>query len=93
MDRIEELLDKTKLNELLGKKVVVVEEPKKKHTVLWVFAIIGAICAIAAAAFVLYKKFVPNYEDCLDDDFDDFDEEEEEEQDIYEDESIPVTKF
>jgi len=92
MDKFEELLDKAKINDLLGRKVVVAPEPKKKHTVLWILAIIGAVCAIAAAAYFLYQRFAPNYEDCLDDDFDDFDEEDAEE-DIFEDESIPVTNY
>ncbi len=49
---------------------------KKKNGFLWVFAIIGIIIAVAAAAYGVYKFFSPDYLDDFDDDFDeDFDDE------------------
>lgn len=70
--RIEELA--ATLGEVLRKQEEVKEE-KKCHKVLWVFAIIGAIAAMAAIAYAVYRYFTPDYledfEDDFDDDFDD----------------------
>lgn len=90
MDRLDTLLERARINELLGKK----EEPKKSgcNAVVCIFTVIGVLVALAAIGYFLYKKFAPCYEECLDDDFDDFDDEEDDE-DIYEDESIPVTNI
>ena len=59
------------------------EDEKKKNTIIWVLAIIGAIAAVAGIAFAVYKFFTPDYledfEEDFDDDFDyDFDDEAEE---------------
>ena len=84
MKKIDELIaSNAKLAELLGKK----EEPEKKccRVVVWVLAIIGAIVAVAAIAYGVYRYMNPDY---LDDfDFDDF-EEEFDESDDEEDEII-----
>ena len=77
-NKIEELMDMVKINELVGKK----EEPKKEtHPVVWVLAIVGAVVAVAGIAYAVYRYFAPDYyeeyEDFDDDDFDD---------DFYEDE-------
>ena len=48
MNKLENLIDMARLNELLGKK----EEEKKSNTVLWVLAVIGAVAAVAAACLV-----------------------------------------
>ncbi len=78
MYKVDEVLDK--VNVLLGKKE---EEEKKSNTVLWAFAIIGAVAAIAAIAYAAYRYFKPDYledfEDDFEDDFDDdfFDDDEE----------------
>ena len=78
MYKVDEVLDK--VNVLLGKKE---EEEKKCNTVLWVFAIIGAVAAIAAIAYAAYRYFKPDYledfEEDFDDDFEDdfFDDDEE----------------
>ncbi len=77
-DKISEALAATKLSELLHKKPDPIEE--KKHTLVFVLAVIGAIAAIAAIAFAVYKFVTPDYledfEDDFDDDFeDDFEEE------------------
>ena len=72
MKKIDELIaSNAKLAELLGRKE---EEPEKKcgRVIVWVLAIIGAIAAIAAIAYGVYRYLNPDY---LDDfDFDDFDE-------------------
>ncbi|MBR3683422.1 MAG: DUF4366 domain-containing protein [Lachnospiraceae bacterium] len=78
--KMDEILKAIKINELLKKEEPV--EEKKSHKVLWVFAIIGAIVAIAGIAYALYRYFTPDYledfEDDFDEDFDDdfFEEEE-----------------
>jgi hypothetical protein len=73
MNRVEDLLS------TLQKK----ENEKNKNTVLWVFAIIGTVTAIAAIAYGVYRFFTPTYiedfEDDFEDDFDDYFDEEEEE--------------
>lgn len=81
INKLDEVLDNTRVNAILGKKK---EEEKKKNTVLWVFAIIGAIAAVAGIAYAVYRYLTPDYledfEDDFDDDFeDDFFEDEEEE--------------
>ena len=82
MKKIDELIaSNTKLAELLGKK----EEPaeKKCNAIVWGLAIIGAIAAVAAIAYAVYRYM--NQEslddfDFEDDDFeDDFEDETEEE--------------
>ena len=80
LSKMEELINASKLNELLHKKE---EEDKKKNCILWVLAIIGAVAAVAGIAYAVYRFFTPDYledfEDDFDDDFDDdfFEEEEE----------------
>ena len=67
--KVSDLLATTKLNELIHKKEDPIEE--KKHTVVFVLAIIGTIAAIAAIAYFVYRCVTPNYLDDFDDDFDD----------------------
>ena len=79
--KMEELVNASRLNSLLTKKE---EDEKKKNTIIWVLAIIGAIAAVAGFAFAVYKFFTPDYledfEEDFDDDFDyDFDDDEKEE--------------
>ena len=78
--KMEELVNASRLNRLLTKKE---EDEKKKNTIIWVLAIIGAFAAVAGIAFAVYKFFTPDYledfEDDFDDDFDyDFDDDEKE---------------
>ena len=72
MNRMEEIVNSTKLNEFLHRKE---EEDKKKNCILWVLAIIGAVAAVAGIAYAVYRFFTPDYledfEDDFDDDFDD----------------------
>lgn len=82
MNKVDDLLTMTRLNELLKKKE---EEEKKTSRVIWVFAILGVIAAVAVAAYGIYRFFTPDYLDDFEDDFDDdfeddfFDEDDEEE--------------
>lgn len=72
MNKVEELIAETRLKELLHRD----EAEKQKNTVIWVLAIIGAIAAVAAIAFAVYKFVTPDYledfEEDFDDDFDDY---------------------
>lgn len=72
MNRVEEIMNSTKLNEFLHRKE---EDDKKKNCILWALAIIGAVAAVAAIAYAVYRFFTPDYledfEDDFDDDFDD----------------------
>ena len=72
LNRVEEIINSTKLNDFLHRKE---EEEKKKNCILWALAIIGAIAAVAAIAYGVYRFFTPDYledfEDDFDDDFDD----------------------
>ena len=67
MNKMEDLINMTKLNELLNKR----EEEKKTSKVVWLFAIIGIIVAVAAAIYGVYRFFAPDYLDDFEDEFDD----------------------
>ena len=80
MSKIDELHDLlsdniTKIGGL-GKKE---EQAQKNSKTLWIFAIVGVVVFVAAAAYGLYRFFAPDYledfEDDFDDEFDDFDDE------------------
>ena len=58
MSRVEEIMNSTKLNEFLHRKE---EEEKKKTFILWALAIIGAVAAVAAIAYGVYRFFTPDY--------------------------------
>lgn len=77
MNRLEEMINMSKINELLGKK----EVNKKNNTVVWVLAILGAIVAVAAIAYAVYRYFTPDYLEDFEEDF-----EEEFDDDFFEDE-------
>lgn len=68
MNRMEEIVNSTKLNEFLHRKE---EEDKKQNCILWVLAIIGAVAAVAGIAYAVYRFFTPDYLDDFEDDFDD----------------------
>ena len=53
MNKMEDLINMTKLNELLNKKEEV--EEKKTSKVVWIFAIIGIVAAVAAAGMGLQR--------------------------------------
>lgn len=72
MNKMEDLINMTKLNEILNKKE---EEEKKTSKVVWIFAIVGIIVAVAAAIYGIYRFFTPDYLEDFEDDFeDDFDD-------------------
>ena len=65
--RIEDIIAETRLNEILHKN----EAEKQKNTVIWTLAIIGAVAAVAAIAYAVYRFVSPDYLDDFEDDFDD----------------------
>lgn len=71
-NKLEEILNTAKLNDLLHRKQL---DDNKKNTVVWVLAIIGAVAAVATIAYAVFKYLTPDYledfEDDFDDDFDD----------------------
>lgn len=67
MNKVEELIATTKLNDLLRSK----EDEKAKHTVLWVLAVVGAVVAIAGIAYAVYCFFTPDYLEDFEEDFED----------------------
>ncbi|MBE5884529.1 MAG: DUF4366 domain-containing protein [Lachnospiraceae bacterium] len=84
MNKLENLVEMTKISELLGKKE---EEKKKCNVLLWVLAIIGVVAAVAAIAYAVYRYFTPDYLEDFEDDFeDDFDELDEDDDDFFVDE-------
>ncbi len=78
-DRLDEMINNAKINELLNKKKA---EEEGKNFVLWTLAIIGAVATVAAIAFAVYRYMNPKYADFdgefdydeFEDDFDDDDE-------------------
>ena len=73
LSRVEEIMNSTKLNEILHRKE---EEEKKKNCILWILAIIGVVAAVAAIAYGVYRFFTPAYLEGFEGDFeDDFDDE------------------
>ena len=79
MNKIEEMISATKLNEILQKR----DDDKIKKTILWVLAIVGAIVAIAGIAYAVYRFFTPDYLEDFEEDFeDDFEDDYFEEEEI-----------
>lgn len=71
MNKLEDMIAASKLNELLHKK----DDEKARNTLLWVLAIVGAVAAIAGIAYAVYKFFTPDYLEDFEEDFeDDFDD-------------------
>lgn len=72
MNRLEDVINMKRLQELLGKK----EEKKEISPIYWVIAI-GLIIAVAAGiAYAVYRYFTPDYLEDFDDEFEeDFDDE------------------
>ncbi len=73
-------ISKNKLEELLS-AIRIREEDDDSKKLLWVLAVIGAVVAVVAIAFAVYRFLTPNYleefEDDFDDDFDDYFDDEE----------------
>ena len=55
LNKLDDILDNARVNELLGRKKE--EEKKCCDKLLWVFAIVGAVVAIAAIAYAMYRYF------------------------------------
>ena len=70
-----ELIDLTKLTNMINnmkeKEIVV----KEKHTCDWkkIACVVGVVAAVAGVAFAIYRYFKKDYEDEFMDDFDDWD--------------------
>ena len=78
MNKIEDIISATKLNEILRKR----DDDKIKKTILWTLAIVGAVVAIAGIAYAVYRYFTPDYLEDFDEDFeDDFEDDYFEEED------------
>ena len=71
MNRIEDMIQETRLYEMLKKQ----DECKVKKTILWVLAIVGAVAAVAGIAYAVYRfvtpKYLEEFEDEFDEDFED----------------------
>ena len=84
MNKVDDFLTMTKLNDLLNKKE---EETKKPSKVLWIFAVVGIVVAVAAAVYGVYRFFTPDYLEDFEDDFEDefeddfFDDEDDDDED------------
>ena len=91
-NKLAEKLSMAKLNDLLKKE----EEEKKPSKAVIIFAIIGVLVAVAAAAYGIYRFFTPDYLDDFDDEYDDeFDDdffEDEDDDDAEEEKEAPKTK-
>lgn len=74
MNKVEEMLSASKLNEILRKR----DDDKIKKTILWILAVVGIVVAVAGIACAVYRFFTPDYLDEFDEDFENeyFDEEE-----------------
>jgi len=85
MSKLDNMMDMAKWKEFCCKK----EEKKECNVLVWVFAIIGVVVAVAGIAYLIYRYFSPNYLDDFEDDFEDdfIDEEDEDDDDFYEDET------
>ena len=81
--KLSEVISMAKLNDLLGRE----EKEKKPSKTMIIFAVIGIIVAVAAAAYGIYRFFTPDYLDDFEDDFEDeFEDEEDDDDDFFVDE-------
>ncbi len=72
-NKMEELLNTARINELLHKKEL---EEKNKNAIIIILAIIGAIAAVVGISYAVYKHMTPDYLDDFDSDdiYDNFDD-------------------
>ena len=66
MNKLEEVLATSKLNELIHKKE---EDEKNCKIILMILAIVGAVAAVAGIAYAVYCFLTPDYLEDFDDDF------------------------
>jgi len=79
--KIDELIAKAKLNDLLNRQK---EEEENKSVLLIVLAIVGGVIAVAGIAFLVYRCMNGCYKDCDNDfDYDEFEDDFEEEDEDY----------
>ena len=79
MNKIEDMVSATKLNEILRKR----DDDKLKKTIFTILAIVGAVVAIGAIAYAVYRFFTPDYLEDFEEDFeDDFEDDYFEEEEI-----------
>lgn len=72
MNRVEDLINSAKTNELLGELLhIKKEEEKKSNVLMWVAITLGAVLAVAGIAYAVYRFFTPDYLEDFDEDFDD----------------------
>ena len=71
--KVEELMDFVKNHDIKEMKSLLnkQEEEKSKNVLLWVFAAIGVVVAVAAIAYAVYRYMTPDYLEDFEDDFDD----------------------
>ena len=88
MNRVEDLINSAKTNELLGELLhIKKEEEKKSNILMWVGITIAAVLAVAGIAYAVYRFFTPDYLEDFDEDFDDdFDDDYFDDEDDFEDE-------
>ena len=91
MNRVEDLINSAKTNELLGELLhIKKEEEKKSNVLMWVAITLGAVLAVAGIAYAVYRYFTPDYMEDFEDDFEDAFEDEdtdgEEDDDFFVDE-------
>lgn len=88
--KVEELVDFVKTHDIKDLKDYwnhKEEEKKRNNTILWIFAAIGVVAAVAGIAYAVYRYMTPDYLEDFDDDFDDdfeddfFEDEEDEAED------------
>lgn len=83
MNRLEDVINMKKLQELLGKK----EEKKEISPLCWALAIGLVVVAAVAVIYALYRYFSPDYPEDFEEDFeDDFDDE------FFDDEEEPAAE-
>ena len=51
LNKLDEIMDNAGVNEFLGRK----HEEEKRNSILWIFAVIGAVAAVAALAHSVYR--------------------------------------
>ena len=72
MNRMGDLINSAKTNEMLGELLhIKKEEEKKQNVVMWILIIIAAVVAVAGIAYAVYRFFAPDYLEDLDEYFDD----------------------
>ena len=72
--KVEELMDFVKTHDIKDLKDYwnhKEEEKTRNNTILWIFAAIGVVAAVAGIAYAVYRYMTPDYLEDFDDDFDD----------------------